>query len=208
MPQPKQINTRQMPCSKTVVSSKNYCDLLYAWIQCNSERVTPHSVERQISKDQVKFVRIERDMLDSAGEKVMDRKTISKYFKWLVEQGFLVEDGNVYKLYVFDKTEANLIHYDTLSKLVHVFKQHAIDIYQYLLGRYYANQERPYLAPISDIKKFIGIATTTTSNNAVITDVLDILKRLQLLDYDKVQVQPDKTQFRFLWVSPGLPEAK
>lgn len=59
----------------------------------------------------------------------MTRKTISKYFKWLVDQGFLVDDGDVYKLYVFDKAEANLIHYETLSKLLHVFKQHAIDIY-------------------------------------------------------------------------------
>lgn len=208
MSQTKQTNTRQMPCSKTVVSSKNYSDLLYAWIQCNSDRVSPHSVERQINKDQVKFARIERDMKDSAGEQIMTRKTISKYFKWLVDQGFLVGDGDVYKLYVFDKAEANLIHYETLSKLLHVFKQHAIDIYQYLLGRYYANQQRPFTAPISDIKKYIGVATTTTSNNAVVTDVLDILKRLQLLDFDRVQVQPDKTQLRFLWVSSCLPEAK
>ena len=30
-------NSRQMPKLKSIVSSKEYCDLLYAWLQCNSE---------------------------------------------------------------------------------------------------------------------------------------------------------------------------
>jgi len=64
--------------------------LLYAWIQCNSERVGFDVVDRRIEKKKVKWMAIERDLIrvdPETGEeiKIMNRKTIAKYFAYLVE---------------------------------------------------------------------------------------------------------------------------
>ena len=76
-----------MPTSASVVKEKDYCDLLYAWLQCNSERESVNSSRRRIEKSKIKWVAIERDFTriasDGTEEKVMARKTIAKYFKHL-----------------------------------------------------------------------------------------------------------------------------
>ena len=38
-------NSRQMPKVPGIVKQKNYCDLLYAWLQCNSERASVYEQE-------------------------------------------------------------------------------------------------------------------------------------------------------------------
>ena len=61
-------------------------------------------------------------MADGTVEKTMARKTIAKYFKYLEDKG-LVKEGNnqnYYYLTTLDPTEANLIEYHTLSKLMNV----------------------------------------------------------------------------------------
>lgn len=203
-----ELDTRQMPCRSSVTSEKNYCDLLYAWIQCNSERTSLHSQDRRISKKKCKYTNIEREMTDSQGEKVMDRRTISKYFQWLVTQGYLVldEKQEYYNITVLEKGEANIIYYKTLSILMNVFRRHSIDIYQYLYSRYCANGKKTFRAAIPDIKRYIGITTSTSSNNAVVMDTVDILKRLGLLDYQYVQTDENKTMVEFLWVTDRLSE--
>lgn len=199
-----------MPSSKIITKEKNYCDLLYAWLQCNSERATLTSRDRYIAKKDVKWAKIERDFTrvasDGTVEKIMDRKTIAKYFKHLEEKNLIKlneEDGNYY-LTLLDNYEANLIEYNTLQKLMNVFQKNSISIYIYLFNRYYANDRKPFVATIRQIKEFIGIATTTTSNNMLIDDTLDILQRLKLLDYDVVY-QDGKTMFQFKWVKNRLP---
>ena len=205
-----QKNSRQMPSSKIITKEKNYCDLLYAWLQCNSEMAGLESRVRYIERKNVKWAKIERDFTrqssDGTIEKVMDRKTIAKYFKHLEEKGLikLNEEDDNYYLTVLDNYEANLIEYTTLNKLMNVFQKNSISIYIYLFNRYYANDQKPFIATMRQIKEFIGIATSTTSNNLLIDDTLDILKRLKLLDYDVVY-QDGKTMFQFQWVKNRLP---
>nr|DAH81454.1 MAG TPA: hypothetical protein [Caudoviricetes sp.] len=43
------------------------------------------------------------------------------------------------------------------------------------------------------MKEYIGIATTTTSNNAIVMDSLEILKRLSLFDFSYIQTEEKKT---------------
>lgn len=203
---PEELDTRQMPCRREVTSEKNYCDLLYAWLQCNSERVSMHSRDRQIDKKKCKFTYIEAAMVDSQGEKVMSRKTISKYFHWLEEQGFIIEEDKYYRLRLLSAEEANLIYYKTLSVLTNVLKQHVIDIYQYLYGRFCANEQQPYIVTVAQMKDYIGKATTTTSNNAIVMDPLEILCRLQLLDYEYIQTEEKKTNIQINWVVDRLPD--
>ena len=205
-----QKNSRQMPSSKIITKEKNYCDLLYAWLQCNSELLDIESRIRYIERKNVKWARIERDFTrqssDGAIEKVMDRKTIAKYFRHLEEKGLVKlnkEDDNYY-LTVLDNYEANLIEYKTLNKLMNAFQKNSISIYIYLFNRYFANDQKPFIVTMRQIKEFIGIATSTTSNNMLIDDTLDILKRLKLLDYEIIY-QDGKTMFQFKWVKNKLP---
>lgn len=201
-------NSRQIPSVPTITREKDYCDLLYAWLQCHSERITMDSEGRRINKSLVKWTAIEKDFIrtlsDGTTEKVMSRKTIAKYFKYLEDKGLIqLQDDGYYYLTILDATEANLIEYNTLSKLINVLQKNSLSIYVYLFNRYYANGFQPFIATIKQIKEFIGIATTTTSNNIIVDDTIDILKRLGLLDY-RIKVEDNKSYLEFQWVKNAL----
>ncbi len=200
-------DSRQMPTNRLLVREKNYCDLLYAWLQCNSERVHPTSQDRCIAKNKIKWVSIERDftrtLADGTEEKIMDRRTIAKYFKFFEAQGLIRLEDDTYYLTLLDGSDAHLIEYNTLSKLMNVLQKNSLSIYIYLYNRYYANNQKSFVATMSQIKDYIGMATSTTSNNVFVDDTLDILKRLELLDYELVY-QDGKSLLTFKWVKNQL----
>lgn len=201
-----------MPSTSSIAREKDYCDLLYAWLQCNSERENMNGQGRRIHKSKIKWVAIEKDftrvLSDGSVEKVMSRKTIAKYFKHLEDKGLIIfnSEDEYYYLTILDQTEANLIEYKTLSKLMNVLQKNSISIYIYLFNRYYANGRTSFIATMKQIKDFIGIATTTTSNNIIIDDTLDILKRLGLLDFRIVSGEDNKTYLEFKWIKNKLPD--
>lgn len=202
-------NSRQIPSTSGITADKHYSDILYAWLQCKSERVSNNTQERRIHKSIIKWQSIERDMerVDSEGniQTPMKRKTIKKYFTHLEEQGLIkLAPDDYYYLTVLDSSMGSLIEYNTLLKLLNTVQRHVISIYVYLLNRYIANGEQPYIATIAQIKNFIGIATTTSSNNDIIDDSVDILKRLGLLDFRIVKTE-EKTMREFVWVVNKLP---
>lgn len=202
-------NSRQIPTNSSITSAKEYCDLLYAWLQCNSERITPDSEGRRIPKKSVKWTAIERDftrtLSDGSVDKVMARKTIAKYFEYLVKIGLVAEgQDDFYYITVLPSDSAHLIEYQTLYKLMNVLQKHSLTIYIYLFNRYYANGCQPVVVTMSQIKNYIGVATTTTSNNGFIDDTIDILERLGLLDMDLI-FQDGKSLMRFNWVTNKLP---
>lgn len=203
-------NSRQMPSTNMIVREKDYCDLLYAWLQCNSERESVISQSRRIDKKKVKWTAIEKDftrtLSDGTIEKVMSRKTIAKYFTHLLDQGLVTEKDNYYYLTVLDASEANLIEYNTLAKLMNVLQKNSISIYIYLFNRYCANGYSPFIATLKQIKDFIGIATSTTSNNIIVDDTIDILKRLGLLDVKLISGEDNKTYLEFQWIRNELPK--
>ena len=211
MKQKIETNSRQMPVSTSIVREKDYCDLLYAWLQCNSERVSEDRHDRRIEKSKIKWTAIEKDftraLSDGTEEKVMSRKTIAKYFKHLEDEGLILlnENDGYYYLKLLGNESARLIEYNTLSKLMNVFQKNSISIYIYLLNKYWAAGYSPFIATMKQIKDFIGIASTTTSNNLIIDDTIDILKRLGLLDYEIVWKE-GKSFFQFRWVQNRLPE--
>lgn len=199
-------NSRQIPKAKAITSDKDYCDLLYTWLQCNSERVDTTTRGRRISKRECKWQTIEKSMtrIDSEGReiKMMARKTIAKYFTALIEKGLVVDEGDeYYYLTVLENDEACLIENGTLMKLLNIFQRNCISIYAYLIHRYWGAGQSPYQITISSIKEHIGIATSTTSNNLIIDDTLDILARLGLIEYrlvrdkeGKLHIQIDKVK--------------
>lgn len=200
---------RQIPSMRTLVCEKDYCDLLYAWLQCNSERANPIAAQRKIEKRKVKYVQIERDFTRKVGneeEKVMSKYSIAKYFKKLIEWGLIYEDENdpnFYYITVLDAEDANLIEYKTLTVLMSVMQKRSISIYVYLYNRFFANACQPYKLLLSSVKDYIGIASTTTSNNCAIVDTFNILKRLDLLDYELVW-ENDKSFYQVNWVRNQL----
>ena len=203
-------NSRQMPSTSAIVREKDYCDLLYAWLQCNSERISVNSKGRRIAKSKIKWTAIEKDftrvLIDGSTEKVMSRKTIAKYFQHLIDRELVFEQNDeFYYLTVLDNDDANLIECETLSKLMNVFKNDSISIYIYLFNRYCATGYQPVIITHKQIKEHIGIATSTTSNNLIITDTLEILQRLGLIKY-RVFTEDNKSYMEFLWVKNSLPK--
>lgn len=202
-------NSRQMP-SNSMIKEKNYCDLLYAWLQCKSERVNMNDKIRRVPKEKIKWVKIEQDFIrpDKEGKmcKIMERRTIAKYFNFLLEKGYITEeDDGYYYLETLPSNEATLIEYETLSKMVNTVKQNVINIYIYLFNRYYANGCQPFIATMKQIKSYLGIATTTTSNNLIVSDSIDILERLGLLRMEMI-TKDGKSNMQFITVRNRLPD--
>ena len=203
-------NSRQMPkpARGGITTEKNYCDLLYAWFQCNSEKSSFKGGPRRISKTDIKWTKIERDFtrisIEGTEEKVMTRKTIKKYFDFLVNSG-LIEEGpdGYYYLTTLDNYEANLIEYNTLSVLMNTLQKRSISIYIYLFNLYYANDCEPFVATLTNIKEHIGVSPNTTGNNLMITDTIEILEKLGLLKTTYVQ-DGLKSHIQFLWVKNKL----
>lgn len=201
-------NSRQMP-SNSMIKEKDYCDLLYAWIQCNSERVALNDSLRRIAKNEVKWVKIEKDFtrigIDGEEVKAMERRTIAKYFKFLLVKGLVYDMGDeFYYIEVLPANEATLIEYETLMKMMNTLQRHVIDLYIYLFNRYYANGCQPFIGTMKQIKSYLGMATSTTSNNMLISDGIEILERLGLLTSKKV-FEDGKTRIYFMRVANRLP---
>ena len=201
-----------MPSSKAVIKDKDYCDLLYAWIQCHSERVgSVGGSLRRIEKSEIKWAKIEKDFSRFDVEKnktikAMERRTIAKYFNHLIEKGLITDNGDdYYYLELLPNDEANLIEYNTLSIMMNTMQRHCINIYIYLFNRYYANGCEPFVATIKQIKTYLGVATTTTSNNKFVSDSIQILQLLGLLKYKEIY-QDEKTLLQFIVVKNKLPE--
>lgn len=180
------------------MADKNYCDLVYAWFQCKSEwdgnsRVVPYKVAT--------FVNI-------GNEIGMDRRSASKYVKQLLKMGLLVEknESKNYELTELQSSSAMLVPFTTLRQLVNSLNRNTVNLFVYLLNRYLGNGETSFVVTHKELKNRVGLAISTTSNNVVINDILDILRRLGLIQYELQQVEYDKTNIVITKVSNVLPE--
>jgi len=80
-----------------------------------------------------------------------------------------------YYLSILPAEAAGLIPEPTLKLINDTLSEHCISAYLYLLMRYVANDEKPFTFLLSDVKKHIGICTTTRSNDEVINNILFVL---------------------------------
>ena len=182
-------NSRQIPSIERYTADKKYCDLLYGLLQELSYSETIGDVtQRYVDKNSFSY--------ESLGERIgLKRVTASTKFKNLISLGLIIEipEEKRYKLNYLDKTVASLIPYETLRKMNNGLNHNSISLFVYLLKRYIANNEQPYIVTMWQMKKFIGMATSTSSNNEVIIDILNILKKLGLVDYEYRQTEKEKT---------------
>ena len=158
-------NSRQMPKIKEICSDKKYSDVVYGWFQNASER-TNEGI-RYVNKKDVNYSKIAQVVK-------LSRQTVSKRIKNLEEMGLIYEnkDKSRYELHLLNNVDASLIPKRTLEFLINSQSENGINIYIYLLNRYWANNEKPYVFTLEQVKAFIGISTKATSNNNCITDVL------------------------------------
>ena len=186
-----QPNSRQVPKSKNICSNKKYYDILYAYLQCISER-DKESNKRYFYKKDINFSKL--------GEIFnLSRQTVSTKFKNLKELG-LVEEVNkdTYQLIELSADIASLVPYNTLKLITDTLSENSISTYIYLLNCYYSNDCRPFQFTLDQIKKHIGISTNTRSNNDIITNILYVLEKIGLIKYSLSTVKQETDSFQNL----------
>lgn len=184
-----QPNSRQMPKAKTICSNKKYYDILYAYLQCISQRDEEIN-KRYFYKKDINFSKL--------GEIFgLSRQTVSTKFKNLKELGLIEENGSdMYFLIELSTDLASLIPYNTLKLLTDTLSENAISAYIYLLNCYYSNDCRPFQFSLDQIKTYIGISTTTRSNNDVITNILYVLEKIGLIKYSLSALSQEEDTFQ------------
>jgi len=180
------------------MKDKNYYDVVYAWFQCKSDW---SQNERIVKVADAKFVTI--------GEECgIDRRSASKYVNKLIALGLLEKDEErkIYILKALPNSSATLVPFPTLRQLVNSLNRNSVNIFVHLLNRWIANDEKEFIITHKELKEHIGISSSSTSNNVVINDILDILRRLGLIIYELRQVEPMKTQMYVTKVTNVLPD--
>lgn len=179
-------NKRQIPKAKEYLCNPLYWDIVYGYIQVNSEWDGIEGHPRILPKKKAVFSKI--------GEYLgLSRQTVSKHFKDL-ENG-QKNDGNGlnlikklesgdYEIAILDGEIATLIDNDTLRVLTSALNEYTISIYVYLYSRWKASKEQEYIFTYDQLKKIIGIGHDSTSNNYIIKDILNVLVTMNLLELD------------------------
>lgn len=164
---------RQIPKIKEICASKLYNDLVYSYLQT-------------ISNEEGKILKFNMNNRE-IGEKIgLSRQTVATKIKNLEELELLkfIEETDEYELIILEPNIAALIPEDTLKLLIDTMNEKTISIYVYLFKRFYANKNNPYTVTYTQLKDWIGVSTKSTSNNHVISNILTVLKKIGLLDYE------------------------
>lgn len=179
---------RQVVSDKTITSSKSYNDFLYAWLVVHSD-IDENGI-RYLEKGSFVYSQVENEL-------GMTRKTLSKYFDYLVETGLVIENGDRWVLADLD-TDGFWIESDILERLVETRKKGLVSTYVYLKkGRWLLAQKGKEKVPIilGPLKEYIGIANNTKGNNKVVVALLEELRVLGLLQYELVHGREGNRQF-------------
>lgn len=202
----KTISQRQIPKKIETISNKLYGDNVYGYLQyyCELENI-PGSKDKKkiIYKNNLNFSAMGRDL-------GMTRQTAAKKVKNLVTMGLLKEEEKHYELITLPSEDAFLVAHPTLRILINTMRERTISLYVYLLNRYIANGEKPFEFSITGLRGFLGMSTSSRGNNGVITDILEILKQLKLIDYVIFTTNEEgtghiKTIYKLTYATNALP---
>lgn len=178
------VESRQVPKIKKIIADKKYHDILYSYLQSQSKWDGEIGHPRYVDKKVINFSKIGKVL-------GISRQTASKRFQNLITLGLISKEPNDkgdYILSLLPADVAALIPEKTLNLLVDTLSENSISTYIYLLRRYIANNERPFQFSVDDIKNFIGISTTTRSNNDVVDNILYVLQKIDLIKYRIISV--------------------
>lgn len=181
-------NSRQVPKTKEICSNKKYNDILYAYLQCVSEK--SDDGRRIVGKKEINFTKLGKVFN-------LSRQTVSTKFKNLKDLGLIKElDNNTYEVITLEKELASLIPYETLKLITDTLNENSISTYVYLLNCYYANNCKAFTFTLEQIKKHIGICSSTRSNDDIITNILYVLEKIGLIKYRLTSMQQDTDSFQ------------
>lgn len=130
-------------------------------------------------------------------------KTLRSHLSYLIEQGYVVKDGDDYVLPEMENIYF-LIPLQTLNYLRDNCKEHVIKIYVYLGQRYKQAlyNGKPYEFTLEELGNHIGLKIKNSSRGyEMINNVLDLLCNSELIDYvsyfDGVSQKKKLTKFSF-----------
>ena len=127
----------------------------------------------------------------------MTRKTLAKYFDFLIKAG-LVVDGKDKWILTDLGTEGFWLETDILERLVETRKKGLISAYVYLKrGKWLLARKGKEKVPIilGPLKAYVGVANNTKGNNKSVVDLLEELRVLGLLQYELVHGREGNRQF-------------
>ena len=118
----------------------------------------------------------------------MSRKTMAKYFDYLIEVGVIVEGKD--RWIISDLGNKGFwIERDILKRIIDLKERYALSIYVYLIKGYHIAGETQLVVLMENIKGFIGISTNIRSNNYIVADIFEAYREMGLLNcqlwYDK-----------------------
>ena len=127
----------------------------------------------------------------------LSRQTVSTKFKNLKELG-LVEEINkdIFQLIELSADIAALVPYNTLKLITDTLNENSISTYVYLLNCYYSNNCQPFQFTLDQVKSYIGISTSTRSNNDIITNILYVLEKIGLIKYSLTTMKQEADTFQ------------
>ena len=161
-------------------SSKEYSDLLYGYLMSKADE------NNRVIKRNYSFTTLEHELAGS-----MNRKTVAKYVNGLLELGLLREEDGYYVFTALTHGDGYMMGEEVLRRLVAYKMKYLISGYVYLCRGWAINNNAPYVITMKNMKRYLGIATSTTSNNDVINNILTVLQEEGLVEcklvYDPAQ---------------------
>lgn len=188
----KGLDTRQIPKIEKICADKKYHDILYSFLQENSQWDGVQGHPRYVDKALINFSQLGRILNIS-------RQTASTKFQNLIKLKLISEvpdDRGRYYLSILPTEVAGLIPEPTLKLITDTLSEHSISTYLYLLMRFIANNEQPFIFTLTDVKKHIGICSTTRSNDEVVTNILFILQKIGLIRYSLTTLQQNNVEYK------------
>ena len=183
-----ETNSRQVPKKKEICADKKYYDILYSYLQCISEPNMETGV-RFVNKKEINFSKL--------GQMFgLSRQTVSTKFKGLIDMGLIEQKEEGVYLRKLDQDIAALIPYATLKLITDTLSENSVNTYVYLLKLYYANDCAPVRFTLEQVKKNIGICSTTRSNDEIVTNIMFVLQKLGLIKYHLTAEVQDDSSFR------------
>lgn len=184
-------NMRQIPKTKEYCANKEYYDILYGYLQQQSQwEQKKNNNRRYVDKSLINYSQLGRQL-------GISRQTASKKFKNLINLGLIIDEpGDKYYLTPLSADIASLIPNPTLKLITDTLNEYSISVYVYLLMRYIANNEEIFQFKLSDVKKHIGICSTTRSNDEIITNILFVLQKIGLIKYHLTTLQQENVDYK------------
>lgn len=129
----------------------------------------------------------------------LSRQTVSTKFKNLIDLNLIKEceeDKDYYELVILENKAASLIKYDVLKVITDTLNEKTVSTYVYLFNLFYANECKSVQFTLEQVKKNIGICTTTRSNDDIVTNILFVLQKLGLIEYHLTHLKQDQDTFQ------------